>query len=140
MRGIGSHHCEAHPIPFFGPTPRLNSLATKTIVSGPLWRGRRLRPTSRCRIVVLRELVRARMRPRISRFAHPPSWQIRAPFARNPGRPRRLAKRSTMANRRPHAITIAELPAGRHDRDEDMLQALVTAGALVALADGELAP
>jgi len=45
-----------------------------------------------------------------------------------------------MANRRPHAITIAELPAGRHDRDEDMLQALVTAGALVALADGELAP
>ena len=45
-----------------------------------------------------------------------------------------------MANTRPHAITIAELPAGRRDRDEDMLQALVTAGAPVALADGELAP
>ena len=39
-----------------------------------------------------------------------------------------------------YSITIAELPAGRRDRDEDMLQALVTAGALVALADGELAP
>ena len=45
-----------------------------------------------------------------------------------------------MANRRTDSITIAELPAGCRDRDEDMLQALVTAGALVALADGELAP
>ena len=45
-----------------------------------------------------------------------------------------------MAKRPTHSITIAELPAGRRDRDEDMLQALVTAGALVALADGELAP
>ena len=45
-----------------------------------------------------------------------------------------------MAKRPTHSITIAELPAGRRDPDEDMLQALVTAGALVALADGELAP
>ena len=45
-----------------------------------------------------------------------------------------------MADKPTYSITIAELPAGRRDRDEDMLQALVTAGALVALADGELAP
>ncbi len=45
-----------------------------------------------------------------------------------------------MANRRTDSITIAELPAGCRDRDEDMLQGLVTAGALVALANGELAP
>ena len=45
-----------------------------------------------------------------------------------------------MTNRRIHSPTIAELPAGPRDRDEDILQALVTAGALVALADGELSP
>ena len=45
-----------------------------------------------------------------------------------------------MADRPTYSTAIAELRAGRRDRDEDMLQALVTAGALVALADGELAP
>ena len=45
-----------------------------------------------------------------------------------------------MAKRRTHSVTIAELPAGGRDRDEDVLQALVTAGALVALAYGELSP
>jgi tellurite resistance protein len=45
-----------------------------------------------------------------------------------------------MADKPTYSTAIAELRAGRRDRDEDMLQALVTAGALVALADGELAP
>ena len=36
-----------------------------------------------------------------------------------------------MAKRPTHSITIAELPAGRRDPDEDMLQALVTAGRLL---------
>jgi hypothetical protein len=36
-----------------------------------------------------------------------------------------------MAKRRTRLVTIAELPAGRRDRDEDVLPALVTAGALM---------
>src|ERR1700720_251876 len=70
-----------------------------------------------------------------------PGPPIRAPLPRHTRCAVRCAtKRSTMAKRPTHSITIAELPAGRRDPDEDMLQALVTAGALVALADGELAP
>jgi hypothetical protein len=42
-----------------------------------------------------------------------------------------------MANKRTPSITVAEFPAGRRDSDEDMLQALVTAGAFMALADAE---
>ena len=142
VRGIGSHHCEAYPAPFFGPRRSLKYQATKTIVSGPLWRGRRLRPTSRRRIASSARVgARWDSRPGISCFSSPPGPQTHAPCRANAvRRTARLRRGAPWPTTRPHAITIAELPAGRRDRDEDMLQALVTAGALVALADGEFAP
>lgn len=47
-----------------------------------------------------------------------------------------------MANRHPHAHTTPAALGVEYlnHRDEDVMQALVTAGALVALADGQLAP
>jgi hypothetical protein len=116
-RGIGSHHREGMRASLFGPTRRLNSIARRQSYPGPSGEDAETsRPISRCRIAVTRQYALGST-ARGFMLTSSPSGRSERLSRAICGAVRRAAKRSTIANKRTPSIPIAELPAGRRDRD-----------------------